>query len=133
MPNFLEQISCRDDSKTGKRILTINPNQRLTSLKWRQEVLVRIHRLLTLLLSKSESDPRNANILTNFGYGNPCPVYTKRDFNVTLNIQRPGYFAVNETTSASHCLQKFSSHLFPLLIETWVEAMASEQLNKNQG
>ena len=101
-------------------------------MKWRQEVLTRIYRLLALLLGKTESDPRNCSTV-NFLHGKPYPVYIKRNFNVTLNIQRPGHLVVNEKASPNQCFQEFSSHLFPLLIETWVEAMASEQLNKNQG
>lgn len=133
LPNFLEQISCRDDTKNGKRVLTINPNQRLTSLKWRQEVLTRVHRLLTLLLGKNQLDPQRNSSIISYSYGKTCPLYMKRNFCIQLNIRRPGHLSVNDRCSPTHHLQEFISHLFPLLSETWVEAMASEQLNKNQG
>lgn len=50
-----------------------------------------------------------------------------------LNLQKPGHFSVHDTASTSSLLQGFCSPLFPLIIETWVEALANEQLNKNQG
>jgi len=131
LPNFLEQISCRDDSKAGKRILAMNPNQRLTSLKWRKEVLTRIHRLLYLLLEKKKSKDNSTNCVSNSEI-NRCPLYNKRDFNVKFNFQKPGHTATEMVTS-NNKLQDFVSHLFPLLIETWVEAMAGEQLSKASG
>jgi hypothetical protein len=113
--------------------LTINPNQRLTSLKWRQEVLTRVNRLLILLLGKNQIDPQQNSAIISFSYGKTCPLYMKRNFYIQLNIRRPGHLSVNDKCLSTHQLQEFISHLFPLLSETWVEAMASEQLNKNQG
>ena len=61
-----------------------------------------------------------------------APLYTRRDFNLKLNFQEPGYSTAH--LGAPHNkLQTFISQLFPLLIETWVEAIAGEQLNKGQG
>lgn len=95
-------------------------------------MLMRINRLLVLLLSKGKSEARSSNSVT-FNPEQPCPLYLTRNFNLNLNFQKPGHFAVNERSSPCHQLQEFSAHLFPLLMETWVEALASEQLNKNQG
>lgn len=131
LPNFLEQISCRDDG--GKRVLAMNPNQRLTSLKWRKEVLTRVHRLLYLLLEKNKPKENSINVVSNIELNHQqAPLYTKRDFNLKLNLQKPGHSNAIVGTS-SNLLQEFIAHLFPLLIETWVEAMAGEQLNKGQG
>ena len=109
----------------------MNPNQRLTSLKWRKEVLTRIHRLLYLLLEKKKSKDNSTNCVSNSEI-NRCPLYNKRDFNVKFNFQKPGHTATEMVTS-NNKLQDFVSHLFPLLIETWVEAMAGEQLSKASG
>lgn len=132
LPNFLDQVSSRDDSRKGKRILTIDPNQGLPSIKWRQEILIRIDRLLTLLLhERNMSDSQQIPSSAKFIAGKPCPFYFKRSFNIKLNSQKLDYFVViNKTTSC--CLQEFFSQIIPLLIETWVEVMASEQTD-NQG
>ena len=111
----------------------MNPNQRLTSLKWRKEVLTRVHRLLYLLLEKNKPKENSINVVSNIELNHQqAPLYTKRDFNLKLTLQKPGHSNAIVGTS-SNLLQEFIAHLFPLLIETWVEAMAGEQLNKGQG
>ncbi|XP_057370079.1 testis-expressed protein 10-like [Daphnia carinata] len=132
LPNFLEQISSRDISKGDRRVLTINPTQRLTSLKWRQEVLTRVNQLLILLLEKNQTEYQSNTVDIVFDHGKSCPLYMKRNFDVRLNIQKPGHLSVNDSNSPSLHIQGFASQILPLLIETWVEAMASEQLNKDQ-
>ncbi len=94
-------------------------------------MLTRVHRLLTLLLGKNQLDPQRNSTRISFSYGKICPLYMKRNFDVKLNTT--GHFSVNDRSSPTLHLQEFIAHLFPLLSETWVEAMASEQLNKNQG
>lgn len=94
-------------------------------------MLTRVHRLLTLLLGKNQLDPQRNSARISFSYGKICPLYMKRNFDVKLNTT--GHFSVNDRSSPTLHLQEFIAHLFPLLSETWVEAMASEQLNKNQG
>ena len=111
----------------------MNPNQRLTSLKWRKEVLTRIHRLLYLLLEKNKPKANSINSVSMIETNHQqAPLYTRRDFNLKLNFQKPGHSSTSVATSGNQ-LQEFVAHLFPLLIETWVEAMAGEQLNKGQG
>ncbi len=142
----MDQISCRDDSKSGKRILAINPAQRLTSLKWRQEVLTRIYRLLSLVIQPTDQDQKGgldapslgSTVCVNFDKISStgcCPLYIPRDFKLKLDIQPPGHhhLSVSQSLISGHPLQEFIGHLLPLLTETWIEALASEQLDKNQG
>ena len=96
-------------------------------------MLTRVNRLLRLMLEKKESESKTSTVSINFQVGKPCPLYIERNFDVKLNFQKPGHISAHEKTSSSNHLQEFCSHLFPLVIETWVEALANEQLNKNQG
>ncbi len=71
--------------------------------------------------------------MINFTPRRPCPLYIKRNFSVKLNIQRTSNLFCIEKASSSYCIQEFSANIFPLLMETWIEVMASEQIDKNQG
>ena len=133
LPNFLEQISSRGEGGTnGKRVLAINPTQRLTSLKWRQEVLTRVCKLLELVPNvKNEiASPSIYSVDGMNGNHLLCPLYSSRNFHLKLNVPLPGQVACKVTGGKSNELCEFTSHLFPLLIETWVEAIAGEQLSK---
>ena len=112
----------------------MNPNQRLTSLKWRQEVLTRIQKLLYLSIktTEREEDARNANSITWDSNLQNGLLYCKRDFRLKLDLPIPGHLTT-KMTSAKNPLQDFIAQLFPLLIETWIEAMASEQVSKGSG
>lgn len=101
-------------------------------MKWRQEVLTRVNQLLILLLEKNQTEYQWNTVDIVFDQGKSCPLYMKRNFDVRLNIQKPGHLSVNDSNSPSLHIQGFASQILPLLIETWVEAMASEQLNKDQ-
>ena len=53
LPNFVEQISRQgQSSQAGQtRALLVNPNSRLSSQKWRSQVLDRLHRFLQAMLN----------------------------------------------------------------------------------
>lgn len=50
LPNFIEQISCSKSSGDKKRSLTVNPNRKSSSQKWRTSVLGRLHKLLSAMM-----------------------------------------------------------------------------------
>lgn len=103
----------------------------MTSLKWRQEVLLRVQHLLSLLLDKRQLNTQEFKHVI-YSEGIECPLYIQRNFNVALCAKQSDII-FSEKFSPSRQFQDFTSHLFPLLVETWVEALTSEQLNKNQG
>ncbi|ELT91176.1 hypothetical protein CAPTEDRAFT_37340, partial [Capitella teleta] len=49
LENFLEQISAKSNTNKKQRTLLVNPNNKLTSQKWRLRVLQRIHSFLRAL------------------------------------------------------------------------------------
>lgn len=92
-----------------------------------------IHRLLFLLMEKNKPKKNSTNQVSYIEMNQQqAPLYTRRDFNLKLNFQEPGY-STSHLGAPHNKLQTFISQLFPLLIETWVEAIAGEQLNKGQG
>ena len=97
-------------------------------------MLTRIHHLLVLLLPNKEttstSIDHSTTIIISGKSHQICPLYTKRNFDLKLDIQQAGYVSIKEMTSSSQQVKEFASHLLPLLMETWIEALASEQLNK---
>lgn len=50
LENFLEQISAKSNTNKKQRTLLVNPNNKLTSQKWRLRVLQRIHSFLRALI-----------------------------------------------------------------------------------
>lgn len=95
-------------------------------------MLTRIHRLLLLLLPNKETSAidNNTTVIMSSKSRQICPLYTNRNFYLKLDIQQAGHVSIKEMTSSSQLVQEFASHLLPLLMESWIEALASEQLNK---
>jgi pre-rRNA-processing protein IPI1 len=55
LPNFIEQISrSKLDTKRGSSALSINPNLKMASHKWRAKVLTRLHKLLSAILGNTD-------------------------------------------------------------------------------
>ena len=64
LPNFIEQISRQKVSGKAEtsRSLTVNPNSKLASQKWRSKVLERLHKLLSSIVSSSNQGDNSDNV-----------------------------------------------------------------------
>ena len=105
-------------------------------MKWRQEVLNRVHRILDLLNTNDidASKPNHADTV-NFIETDTLPLYNKHDCRLRLTLNRPGQLTVNQASTliTNHSLKQFTAHLLPLLVETWIESIAGERLAKSPG
>ena len=51
LTNFIDQISRKQGQVSGSRSLTVNPNSKVSSLKWRTSVLKRLEKFLAAILN----------------------------------------------------------------------------------
>jgi len=127
LPNCLEQISNKKVSEKGPSVAA-NMSESMTALQWRVLVLTRVDKVLNTVVmdkaeSKSQTSHQNFNSVT-FVPRLSCP----------LSISSPpSWLPLNSistnTSSVSSSLTNLKL-LMPLLIETWVEARATETTSK---
>jgi len=127
LPNCLEQISNKKVSEKGPSVAA-NMSESMTALQWRVLVLTRVDKVLNTVVmdnaeSKSHTSQRNSNSAS-FVPGLSCPL---------IISSPPSWFPLSSvstiTKSASSSLTNLKL-LMPLLIETWVEARATESTSK---
>jgi len=126
LPNCLDQISSKkksDEKKSGPFVAE-NVSETMSSLKWRNSVLSRIDRILEIVFpSKSATKPAQVSI-QEFVAGKCYPL-TRPIHPVVLPLS-----ALSSVASTSS-LQQQALLILPLLIETWVEARASDDKKKS--
>lgn len=125
--DFLDMISKSKSDTKGGRILTLNVENKTTNVKWRSEVLFRLHSMLSTVIE--------------FKFKNKSKFHlglTKT--NKRFNLKEPNYFPLNNSISrlVSNVtlfpnISKFENidewskykdfikQLMPLLFETWLE------------
>lgn len=64
--------------------------------------------------------------------GTTCGLYIRRRYKTQLNFCQADQ-AADRSKLADSKIREFASHLLPLIVETWVEASSSEQLNHSEG
>ncbi|XP_072009152.1 testis-expressed protein 10 isoform X3 [Engystomops pustulosus] len=152
--NFLELISHQKSTKEIKKIekpsmwtLSVNPNRKLTSQKWRLNVLSRLKKFLQALLKRSAKkfpdkeglhDGTEKLLVSNiksveiswaeYTSGNQSiNLYDSRKVNSTLNstfclrLIAGISTTTDECFSSSYNLKEFIQAVVPILIECWVE------------
>jgi len=125
LPNCLEQISNKKVSEKGPSVAA-NMSESMTALQWRVLVLSRVDKVLnTVVMDKAESNTSQQNFKSaSFVPGLSCPL---------IISSPPSWLPLNSvstnTSSASSSLTNLKL-LMPLLIETWVEARATETTSK---
>lgn len=135
--DFLDMISkSRSDTQSG-RTLTLNVENKTTNVKWRSEVLLRLHSMLSTVIELK------FNTKSSFYQG-------QRKTLVTFNSKEPNYFSLinnlpNNTANSATLIfssntsenvdeytkyQKFIEQLLPLLFETWLEVSLSAKSDR---
>jgi len=127
LPNCLEQISNKKASDKGPSVAA-NMSESMTALQWRVLVLTRVDKVLnTVVLDraaiKTRSFEKNVNSVT-FSSGLSCPLISS-----SPQTWLPLSSVSSITSSSSYALTNLKL-LMPLLIETWVEARATEATSK---
>jgi len=125
LPNCLDQISNQKSGEKGPSVAS-NMTESMTALQWRVLVLSRVDRMLhTVLLNRVENSPSSVRNIKSkeFSPGLFCPL--------TSTISPPLLPMSSLCTSVppSSSLSNLKA-LLPLLLETWVEARASETNTK---
>ena len=54
LTNFMDQISRKQGQVSGSRSLSVNPNSKVSSLKWRTSVLCRLEKFLVAILDNNK-------------------------------------------------------------------------------
>ncbi|KAM4688608.1 testis-expressed protein 10 [Discoglossus pictus] len=153
--NFLELISYQKNSKETKSgdkmsswTLSINPNRKITSQKWRLNVLTRLKKFLQALvnqITKNDEESRSENLegiascikslhvtWTEHANGQqPINLYESSGTlpNIYSSFRLRSLVGIssstNEGLSSANNLKVFIQAIIPLLIECWVEASPS--------
>ncbi|XP_053570449.1 testis-expressed protein 10 [Bombina bombina] len=163
--NFLELISHQKNSKEGKSgdkpsawTLSINPNRKVTSQKWRLNVLARLKKFLQALVKQAANKlPDGEEVSENTESGMSC----RRPVDITWTEHASGQQPVqlydtagiqqnmhssfrlralvgvtsssDEGLSSANNLKVFIKAIVPLLIECWVEAAPSADSDDASG
>ncbi|XP_052095034.1 testis-expressed protein 10-like [Mytilus californianus] len=141
LPNFIEQISRqRLDTKSGSSALSINPNLKMASHKWRAKVLTRLHKLLSAILENdADASGKTSIVFVNQGIKSvrwkkdvitqiqpwpkhfisrwQQPAFVQRSQVNTVSQKNPGVSLSDEPG-----LKRFVQLIIPLLIECWIES-----------
>jgi hypothetical protein len=134
LPAFLDQISMKQTTGSGKRTLSLDLQSSNTSTNWRIKVLGRLHAMLSAATSNSmDSDLIKSQTI----YWSPTispyiPLY-KGYYDKPCTIK--GVFSTGPTDLRSQQnlfhdeteMKKYISILVPLLFETWAEAGPSQK------
>lgn len=141
LPNFIEQISRqRLGSKSSSSALSINPNLKMASHKWRAKVLTRLHKLLSAILENdTDASGKTSIVFVNQGIKSVTwekdvitqiqpwpkhfisrwqqPAFVQRSQVNTVSQKNPGVSLSDEPG-----LKRFVQLIIPLLIECWIES-----------
>ncbi|XP_047119984.1 testis-expressed protein 10 homolog [Schistocerca piceifrons] len=124
LPKFFDMISrLRSDSKPG-RMLTVNLGSRLTSVRWRIQVLTRLHKLMSSLSAAVDTGFKDACRTVSVKSEQQHVPLFEGDVNSVCdlpNILQHGSDSSSTTTDEKEVLQNYVITLVPLLFETWVE------------
>lgn len=135
--DFLDMISKSKSDARSSRTLTLNVENKTTNIKWRSEVLLRLHSMLSTVIEFK------FNTKSAFYQGQPKAL-------ITFNSKEPNYFSMvnsfpNHTASSATLIfrsntsenvdectkyQRFIEQLLPLLFETWLEVSLSAKSDR---
>lgn len=149
-PSFLDMISkLKVDSKPGRTLL-LNLGSKMTSVKWRTKVLLRLLKFLSILnniesqakgFGEFQTDSYNINsiednmknhidsktVVFNKNKRNYFPLYRK------INISKLSYFSKDKITQEENSYEQLKSYtevLLPLLFDTWLEVKPARSVDK---
>ncbi|XP_076437476.1 testis-expressed protein 10 homolog [Babylonia areolata] len=138
VPALINQISSFvvQSNRVAHRTLAVNPRSKLSSQKWRAEMLLRLKKILEVYVNKHRTDttrpPENDGEVYHFGIDYPVirlgcfpprwkRLWTQWPKSVPLNQQE-----YDNLTRDSKQLQKLVTSLLPLIKECWREEFAAE-------
>jgi len=121
LPNCLDQISTKrkSDNKSSGPSVAENISETMSSLQWRVSVLSRIDRILEVASPNLATSKKPSVVVQEFVPG--------RCYSLTPTTQ-PAVMPLSALTSVSTASfpEEHALLILPLLIETWVEARASD-------
>lgn len=122
LPNCLDQISAKRQKAPGGQVaggphVAANLSDSMSSLQWRVSVLTRIDRILTVLTPQKANAAAGAPVQP-WAAGRHHALLTPRPAGLTL----AGLGAATDGSA----LQQHLVSVLPLLLETWVEARATD-------
>lgn len=124
LPKFFDMISrLRSDSKPG-RMLTVNLGSRLTSVRWRIQVLTRLHKLMNSLAAGVGTGCKDVcRIVMAEAEEQYVPLFDDNCNSVSYfpNLLQHSSDSSVTTADEKEVLQSYVTTLLPLLFETWVE------------
>lgn len=131
--DFLDMISkSKCDSSSG-RMLTLNVENKTTNIKWRSEVLFRLHSMLSTVIehrfkkNSSFNQELSKSIYTfNSKQPNYVPLFAKSS-NSFNSLALFSSLANSENVDDSVKFKNFITQLTPLLFETWLEVSPSSK------
>ncbi|KAL5283037.1 TEX10 family protein [Megaselia abdita] len=127
--DFLDMISKKSGDTKNGRTLTLNVENKTSNVKWRSEVLFRLHAMLSTVIEYKFKTRETF-------------FKTKPNAQLRFNPKEPNYFALNQEISMNsitlfsssssakqfdECLKykDFIAQLMPLMYETWLEVSLS--------
>lgn len=130
--DFLDMISkSRSDTKSG-RTLTLNVENKTTNVKWRSEVLSRLHSMLSTVIElkfKTKSTIYQGKPKTLITFQTKDPNYfhliNRYPNNVINSVTLFSSSTTSENIDEHTKYQNFIGQLMPLLFETWLEVSLS--------
>ncbi|CAH1790129.1 unnamed protein product [Owenia fusiformis] len=130
LQNFLDLISKSSNTSSSSsqtRTLSVNPNSKLSSQKWRIKVLERLHNFLSAVVrnasdGKVEISTSGATLTVN--QDSDCPYIQLIGYDHVSHLHEGFKLRSQESTEASAAtehLSMFIENLLPLLTSSWME------------
>ena len=143
--NLLEQISHKHKKTSStvntsevSRVLTVNPNQQLTTRKWRLKVMTRVKMFIyQLVISSASSENSKSTQEYSYKKDQRNHVFIKPQGTLfTPDIKLIDFYSPSAASfifTEEIDTREIISSLMPVLIEMWVEACPQLHANKAQG